>query len=141
METEKKQPITVATTVKAPVERVWKAWTNPDEITRWNSASDDWHSPRAVNDLRQGGKFSVRMEAKDGNMGFDFGGEYDDVKENELIEYTMDDGRRVSVRFIPQGNETLIEETFDPENQNSLELQRNGWQAIMDNFKKHVEKA
>ena len=141
MVSEKQQPITVATTVKAPVEKVWKAWTNPDDITKWNSASEDWHSPRAENDLRRGGKFSVRMEAKDGSIGFDFGGEYDDVKENELIEYTMGDGRQVSVRFKPQGEETLVEETFDPENQNSLELQRNGWQAIMDNFKKYVERA
>ena len=139
MENSEKQKITVKTTVNAPVERVWKAWTSPDDITKWNQASEDWHSPRAENDLRKGGRFSVRMESKDGKYGFDFGGEYDEVKPNEYIEYTMEDGRKVHVTFKDNGSETVVEETFDAESENSIELQRNGWQAILDNFRRYAE--
>src|SRR5687767_11022538 len=139
METATNTSITVQSTVNAPVEKVWKYWTSPEHITKWNAASDDWHSPRAENDLRVGGKFSARMEAKDGSMGFDFAGVYDAVKTNELIEYTMSDGRKVSVKFSRNGNQTQVVETFDAEGMNSLELQRTGWQAILDNFKKYVE--
>lgn len=135
-----KESITVTTRVKAPVDKVWKAWTSPEDITKWNYASEDWHSPRAENDLREGGKFSVRMESKDGQHGFDFGGEYDEVKQHESIGYTMDDGRKVYITFKNQGPETIVEETFEAESENSIELQRTGWQAIMDNFKKYVEK-
>lgn len=131
--------ITVKTTVKAHVEKVWKYWTTPEHITKWNQASDDWHSPSAQNDLRTGGKFLTRMEAKDGSMGFDFGGTYDDVQLNKLISYSMSDGRKVTVEFAGMGNETSVNETFDAEQENSIDMQRNGWQAILDNFKKYVE--
>ena len=107
---------------------------------QWNSASPDWHTPRAENDLRTGGKFSSRMEAKDGSFGFDFGGTYDEVRPHEYIAYTLGDGRRVSITFTSNGNETHISETFEAESMNPVEMQRNGWQAIMDNFRKYAEK-
>jgi uncharacterized protein YndB with AHSA1/START domain len=132
--------ITIETTVNAPVEKVWKAWSSPEDITRWNQASDDWHSPRAENDLRKGGSFKTRMEAKDGSYGFDFGGTYDEVKEHERIEYTMEDGRKVKVVFQAKGNQTHIVESFDAEQTHSEEMQRDGWQAILDNFRKYVER-
>ena len=141
METPTKSPtkITVETSVDAPLEKVWKSWTEPEHIVHWNFASDDWQSPTAKNDLKKGGTFNYRMEAKDGSMGFDFGGIYDDVKENELIEYTMGDGRKVQVRFSGSGNQTKVIETFEAETTHSEELQKGGWQAILDNFKKHTE--
>jgi uncharacterized protein YndB with AHSA1/START domain len=139
METANKTTITVETTVKAPVEKAWKYWSTPAHITKWSSASDDWHTPFAENDLREGGKFSSRMEAKDGSFGFDFGGVYDKVKTNELIEYTLGDGRKVTISFVPNGNETRIIEAFEAEGTNPIEMQRGGWQAIMNNFKKYVE--
>ena len=139
METANKTKITIETTVQAPVDKVWQYWSAPEHITKWNNASPDWHSPHSENDLRIGGKFSTRMEAKDGSMGFDFGGVYDDVRQNELIEYTMGDGRRVSVKFSGSGNETKIVETFEAEETNSIEMQRGGWQSILDNFKKYTE--
>lgn len=131
--------ITVKATINAPVEKVWEYWTKPEHIMQWNNASDDWHTPRAENDLRVDGKFVSRMEAKDGSMGFDFGGVYDEVKENELISYTMDDGRKASVKFSGDGNKTKVTETFEAENMNSIEMQKNGWQAILNNFKKYTE--
>jgi uncharacterized protein YndB with AHSA1/START domain len=139
METATKKTITVEVLVKAPVDKVWKSFTEPKSITQWCFASDDWHAPSAENDLRPEGKFTTRMAAKDGSMGFDFGGVYTRVREHELIEYAMDDGRMVSVTFRREGNETRVTETFDPEATNSLEMQRGGWQAILDNFKKYVE--
>ena len=139
METKNKTTITVESTVKAPVAQVWKFWTEPEHIKKWNAASDDWHTPRAENDLRAGGSFSARMEAKDGSFGFDFGGVYDEVTLNEKIAYTMDDGRQVSVNFTSNGKETKVVETFDAENTHSVEMQRGGWQAILDNFKKYTE--
>jgi uncharacterized protein YndB with AHSA1/START domain len=139
METANKTNITVEATVNAPVEKVWSYWSAPEHITKWNNASDDWHSPRAENDLRTGGKFFTRMEAKDGSFGFDFGGVYDEVKTHELIDYTMGDGRKVSVKFSGKGNETKIVETFEAEETHSIEMQRGGWQAILDNFKKYTE--
>ena len=139
METASTTKITIDTTIKAPVEKVWKFWTLPEHITKWNSASDDWHTPRAENDLRVGGKFLARMEAKDGSFGFDFGGVYDEVKQHELIVYTIGDGRKVSVKFIPSGSETKVVETFEAESTNPIEMQRGGWQAILNNFKKYVE--
>ncbi len=132
--------ISVQTTVDAPVEKVWEIWTTPHHITRWNSASEDWHTPTATNDLREGGKFSSRMEARDGSMGFDFEGTYDLVIPNKKIEYTMSDGRRVIIEFTSHGNQTHILETFEAETENPVELQQQGWQAIMDNFKKYAEK-
>jgi len=136
METTNKTLITVETTVNAPIEKVWKLWTAPEHITKWNNASDDWHTPFAENDLRVGGKFVARMEAKDGSFGFDFGGVYDEVKENELIEYTIGDGRKVIINFTGNGNGTKVVEGFEAESTNSIELQRGGWHAILDNFKK-----
>jgi uncharacterized protein YndB with AHSA1/START domain len=139
METTNATKITIETTVNAPVEKVWKAWSEPQHIKNWCAASDDWHAPKAENDLRTGGTFSTRMEAKDGSFGFDFGGVYDNVKKNELIEYTMGDGRKVNVSFSPSGDQTKIVETFDAESTNPVEMQRGGWQAILDNFKKYTE--
>jgi uncharacterized protein YndB with AHSA1/START domain len=139
METTSTSSITVETKVQAPLKKVWQYWTVPEHITKWNQASDDWHSPYAENDLRTGGKFLSRMEARDGSFGFDFGGVYDNVKINELIEYTLGDGRKVSVRFTDNGNETRVVEMFEAEDTNPIEMQRGGWQAILDNFKKYVE--
>ncbi|MEW6722849.1 MAG: SRPBCC family protein [Candidatus Micrarchaeota archaeon] len=139
---ESRNEITVQAIIKAPVEKVWRFWTGPEHIVKWNSASEDWHTPRAANDLRKGGTFSCRMEAKDGSAGFDFGGVYDEVKTNESIAYTMDDGRKVRVSFTSIGDgETKVVEAFDAESTNPPELQRAGWQAILDNFKKYAENA
>ncbi len=134
-----KQPITVTTTVKAPIEKVWKYWTRPEHITQWNNASDDWFTPRASNDLRPEGKFNFRMEARNGSFGFDFEGIYNTVKEHEMIEYSIIDGRKVSIRFESDGSQTTVTETFEAENENSMELQQKGWQSILDNFKKYTE--
>ena len=139
MATQERTKVTVESTVKAPVEKVWKYWNGPEHITQWCTATPEWHTPRADNDLRVGGKFSSRMEARDGSMGFDFAGVYDEVKPNEYIAYTMADGRQVSIKFTTQGNETKVVETFDAESQNPVEMQRGGWQAILDNFKKYTE--
>lgn len=139
METANKTNITVQSTIQAPVEKVWKLWNSPEDIKKWCSASDDWHTPKAENDLRTGGKFLSRMEAKDGSFGFDFGGVYDDVKTNERIAYTMDDDRKVEVIFTANGNTTQVTETFEAENENPADMQQAGWQAILDNFKKYVE--
>src|ERR1700730_16824227 len=139
MKTQTRTRITVERIVKAPVDKVWKFWTTPMHITKWNNASDDWHTPFAENDLRVGGKFLSRMEAKDGSFGFDFGGVYDQVKTNELIEYTIGDGRKVIVNFTKNGNETKVVETFEAESTHSIEMQKDGWQAILNNFKKYVE--
>jgi uncharacterized protein YndB with AHSA1/START domain len=139
MATTNKTLITVESTVNAPVEKVWRFWTTPEHITKWNNASDDWHTPFAENDLRTGGKFFSRMEAKDGSFSFDFGGVYDDVKEKELIEYTIGDGRKVTINFSDHDSETKVVESFEAESTNSIEMQRGGWHAILDNFKRYVE--
>ena len=139
METANTTVVTIESTVNAPVEKVWNYWTAPEHITQWNTAIDTWHSPRAENELRVGGKFMARMEAKDGSMGFDFGGVYDEVKTNDTIRFTMSDGRKVHVQFTPQGNATKIVESFDAESQNPVDFQKAGWQSILDNFKKYVE--
>lgn len=131
--------ITVEVKVNAPLEKVWDYWTNPQHMVNWNYASEDWHAPQATNDLRVGGKFNSRMEAKDGSMGFDFEGEYTTVEQHLEIEYVLADARRVNIRFDSDGKETTVTETFDPENENTLELQRTGWQAILDNFKRYTE--
>jgi uncharacterized protein YndB with AHSA1/START domain len=133
------EAITVETTVKAPAEKVWKIFNEPAHIVVWNVADPAWHTPRATNDLRVGGTFNTRMEAKDGSTGFDFIGTYDEVVPQTLIRYTMADGRRVSVMFEEKDGETHVTETFDPENQNPREMQQAGWQAILDNFKTYVE--
>lgn len=134
-----KTSIKVDAYIHAPIEKVWKLWTSPEHIMHWNNASDDWHTPRAENDLRAGGQFLSRMEAKDGSFGFDFGGVYDEVKINELIAYTLGDGRKVKVTFSTYDNQTLVTEVFEAENTNSTEMQRSGWQSILDNFKKYAE--
>lgn len=138
METEKKR-ITVRVQVNSPPHAVWKYWTDPEHIVHWNSASDDWHTPAGENDLREGGRFRWRMEAKDHSEGFDFEGRYDEIAPDEKIVYTMDDGRRVVILFTVEGNHTGITETFDAESQNPLEIQQDGWQAILDRFKYYVE--
>jgi uncharacterized protein YndB with AHSA1/START domain len=139
METQQKTVLTVETTVNAPVEKVWEYWTSPEHITKWCSPSDDWHTPTAENDLRTGGKFSSRMEAKDGSMGFDFAGVYDEVRPNEYIEYTIGDGRKVDITFSSDGKQTKVVENFEAESINPIEMQQGGWQAIIDNFKKYTE--
>jgi uncharacterized protein YndB with AHSA1/START domain len=139
METAQKQKITIEVLVKAPIEVVWTFWTTPANIIQWNNTFDDWHTPSAQNDLRAGGKFLFRMEAKDGSFGFDFGGVYDAVKTHESIAYTMGDGKRVEIRFTGSGTETRVVETFEAESQNSIEMQHDGWQAILNNFKKYAE--
>lgn len=131
--------ITVAATVQAPVQHVWDLFTNPAHIVQWNHAADDWHSPKAENDLREGGRFCYRMESKDGSMGFDFCGTYTQVEENKALAFTLDDNRKVQVLFVPYGNETTIKETFEAEGTHPVDMQRQGWQAIMNNFKHYAE--
>jgi uncharacterized protein YndB with AHSA1/START domain len=131
--------ITVETTVQAHIDKVWDYWTKPEHITNWNFANDEWCCPTAENDLKPNEKFSWRMEAKDGSMGFDFEGTYVKVIEKELISYSMSDGRKVDIEFVQNGNEVKVSETFDAEGTNSDEQQRAGWQAILGNFKKYVE--
>ena len=130
--------ITVETTVAAPIEEVWRAWTTPDDIKQWNAASDDWHTTAATVDLRVGGQFSSRMEARDGSMGFDFAGTYTKVVPHELIECNFGD-RTLTVQFIPTGDGVTVRETFDAEGTHTPEQQRAGWQAILDRFARHVE--
>jgi uncharacterized protein YndB with AHSA1/START domain len=134
------ETITVEIHADAPIEKIWQFWTKPEHIIKWNNASEDWHTPRAENDLRIGGKFLSRMEAKDGSFGFDFEGIYDDVITNQKISYTLLDDRKVDVTFSQTENDIKITETFEAENENSLELQKQGWQAILNNFKDYVEK-
>ncbi|MCM4156321.1 SRPBCC family protein [Gramella sp. AN32] len=131
--------ITVKTAINANSDKVWSFWTEPEHIKQWNNASPDWYTPKAENDLKKGGKFSSRMEAKDGSMGFDFEGTYDEVIPNKRIKYTLDDGRKVNIAFVKANKGITITETFEPESQNPVDMQRQGWQAILDNFKKYVE--
>lgn len=134
-----KESIAVEVRVEAPIEKVWHDFTDPAAIVAWNAASSDWHTPKAENDLRVGGAFSSRMEAKDGSQGFDFNGVYSEVIPHKLIAYTMEGGREVRVEFNEEAGVTHITETFDPENENPIEMQRDGWQSILDNFKKYAE--
>lgn len=136
-----KNTITVGTTIHASTPKVWECWNEPEHIVRWAFASEDWEAPEAENDVRIGGTFKTVMTAKDKTAGFDFTGTYTNVVEHALIEYDMSDGRHVRVVFteVPGGVE--ITETFEPESENSNEVQRAGWQAILDNFKKYVETA
>jgi uncharacterized protein YndB with AHSA1/START domain len=133
------EKITVETIINEPVEKVWKYHNDPAHITKWCTPSDDWHTPKAENDLRVGGKFLSRMEAKDGSAGFDFTGTYDEIVPNEKIAYTMDDGRKAAITFEALGNSTHVTVVFDPETMNPPEFQKQGWQAILDNFKKYTE--
>jgi uncharacterized protein YndB with AHSA1/START domain len=131
--------ITVEAIVNASADKVWKFWTEPQHITKWCQASDDWHAPYAENDVRPEGKFKTTMAARDGSFSFDFEGVYTKVEKNKTIHYTMSDGRKVAIAFTPSGSGTKVTETFDPESQNSPEMQRDGWQAILNNFKKYTE--
>ena len=131
--------ISIETTIKSDLETVWLAWNNPEDIKQWNAASADWHTTESTVDLREGGTFLSRMEAKDGSMDFDFGGTFSKVIENQLIEFSMADGRWVSIEFSLDGNGVKVEETFDAESQSAGEPQRQGWQNILNNFAKHVE--
>jgi uncharacterized protein YndB with AHSA1/START domain len=140
MTTKERTLVKIQTTIQAPIEKVWIYWTLPEHIINWNYASEDWHTPWAENDFRVGGKFLSRMESKDGSMGFDFGGEYNDIKLYHMISYTIGDGRTVRVIFSSEGRSTIVTESFEAESENPVEMQRNGWQAILNNFKKYVEK-
>jgi uncharacterized protein YndB with AHSA1/START domain len=131
--------ITIENTINEPVSKVWEYYTSPAHIVKWNTPSPDWHTTRAENDLRPGGTFISRMEAKDGSFGFDFGGTYDDVRTNELIAYTLGDGRKATVTFIAEGNATKVIVKFDAENQHPVDFQRDGWQAILNHFGKYTE--
>lgn len=139
MTTTTRPAITIESTVQAPVAKVWEYWNEPEHIKQWAFASDDWHAPKSENDLRIGGTFSTTMAAKDGSFSFDFGGEYTDVKEHKLIEYTLGDGRKVSILFSTIADATKVVETFEAEEQNPVDMQRAGWQTILDNFKKYTE--
>jgi len=129
--------ITVATTIPAPIEKIWAAYTTPADIMRWNAASDDWHTTAATVDLREGGAFSSRMEAKDGSMGFDFAGTYTKIVPHQRIEYAFGD-RTAQVEFVPGAGGVTVRVTFDPETTFTHEQQRAGWQSILDNFARHV---
>jgi uncharacterized protein YndB with AHSA1/START domain len=131
--------ITITTLVNLPIEIVWKVWIRPVHIKNWNNASPDWYTPFAKNNLKVGGKFNYRMEARDGSFGFDFEGIYLKVETEKLIEYILNDGRKVSIAFENEGKGVRVTEIFEPELQNPLDLQRQGWQAILDNFKHYTE--
>ena len=131
--------ITVETLVRSSLSAVWQSWNNPEDIKQWNAASDDWHTTRSSVDLREGGSFSARMEAKDGSAGFDFEATYTRVIPQRLIEFRMSDGREVKVEFSEVSDGVRVRETFEAETENDPELQREGWQAILDNFARHVE--
>lgn len=131
--------ITITTLISSPVAKAWEYYTDPKHIVKWNQASADWHSTKSENDLKVGGRFTTRMEAKDGSAGFDFSGEYTDIKLHQLIKYIMDDQRVVEVVFAPEADNTRVTVTFDAENENSLELQQQGWQAILDSFRDYTQ--
>lgn len=131
--------VTVETTIAANIRKVWDAWTKPEHITNWNFAIDTWHCPSAANDLRVGGKYSARMEAKDGSFGFDFDAIYDEVVDHKKIRYTMADGRSATTEFASFGETTKVTTVFDAETVNPVEMQKSGWQAILNNFKSYIE--
>lgn len=135
----KQAAITVQTLIKAPIEDVWKNWTEPEAVTHWNNASDEWYTSWFLNDLQPGGKFVSRVEVRDDNVGFDFEGHYDVIEPNKTIEYHTNEGRKVKITFESDGYVTMLIETFDVETEHAVELQRKGWQAVLDNFKKYTE--
>ena len=139
MKTAEKTFITVEATINAPVEKVWQRWVHPHHIVHWNQASEDWHTTYAENDLKKGGRFTSRMEEKKGKTGFDYSGTYDEIKINELLSFTLDDGRKVEVKFRSDGSKTHVTEAFEADDAHPADMQRSGWQAILDNFKKYVE--
>ena len=131
--------LTVSAVINAPLQKVWEYFTTPHHIMQWNNASADWHTPKAANDLKKGGKFSFSMAAKDGSMSFDFEGTYNEVIEMQLIEYTTVDNRKVDVHFSANHHETVVMEAFEAETENPIEMQQQGWQAILNNFKLYTE--
>jgi uncharacterized protein YndB with AHSA1/START domain len=139
MQTSEKTIVTVQANLKAAIDKVWRYWNEPKHITQWAFASPDWHAPAAENDLRTGGKFKTTMAAKDGSVSFDFEGVYSNVETSKVIEYTIADGRKVKIEFIEKGDETEVRESFEAEAIHPVEMQRGGWQAILDNFKKYTE--
>jgi uncharacterized protein YndB with AHSA1/START domain len=139
MATKVKTEIMISARIKAPLEKTWQLWTDPKHIVHWNNASDDWFTPRAKNDLKNGGKFNYRMEARDGSDGFDFSGTYTQIVPQKRIGYNIDDGRKVKIEFSSEGEETVVKESFEPEQTHTVEQQREGWQSILENFKKYTE--
>ncbi len=139
MKEQNRQQITIKSNINQPVEVVWESWTKPEHITEWNQASEDWHTVYAENDLKVGGRFLSRMEAKDGSTGFDFSGTYEMVEQYETIAYELEDGRKVLITFEPFESQTGIVQIFDAENENPAEMQREGWQAILNQFKQYTE--
>lgn len=131
--------VTANTTVQKDVSQVWEIWTTPDHIVNWNFASPEWHCPKAEHDLKVGGKLKYHMAAKDGSMAFDYIATFTKIIPNELIEYVLEDQRKVTIQFTTQDNSTVVTEVFEIEDHNTMEQQRMGWQAILDNFKKYVE--
>lgn len=139
MQSKANKPITVRTKVLADPAKVWEYWTRPEHITKWNFANEEWSCPKAENDLRPGGKYRARMEARDESSGFDFEATYDEIQDLKKISYTMTDGRRATTEFYKLGDTTQITTTFDAESQNPVDMQQAGWQAILDNFRKYTE--
>jgi uncharacterized protein YndB with AHSA1/START domain len=131
--------ISIETRVKAPIDKVWAAWNTPEDIIQWNAASEDWHTTQSTVDLREGGRFCARMEAKDGSMGFDFEAIYTRVVPQKLLRLRMSDGREITVEFVEEPDGVLVKQAFDAETENSPELQRQGWQAILDSFGRYAE--
>ncbi len=131
--------ITVEALINAPLDKVWITWNTPTDVMKWNAASEDWHTTHAEIDLKIGGRFSYRMEAKDGSFGFDFWGIYSQIEEPSFLEIFLGDGRKMTVYFAMDGDQTRVKEVFEAETENSIELQKNGWQAILNNFKKYIE--
>jgi len=135
----KDSKISIEAIIKADSQKVWEYWTKPEHITKWNFASDDWHCPKAENELKAGGKYYARMEAKDGSVGFDFEAIYDEVLDQQKMTYTLTDGRKLTTHFKSIDDATNVTTIFDAEKENSVEMQKQGWQAILGNFKKYVE--
>jgi uncharacterized protein YndB with AHSA1/START domain len=133
------EKIKIEAIIRAKLATTWETWTDPNHIIQWNQASNEWHCPSASNDLRKDGRFSYRMEAKDGSFGFDFSGQYSKVVAHKEIVYTLDDGRVVSIAFSEEGDDTRIVQVFEAEDQNTIEMQKGGWQAILNSFKGHAE--
>lgn len=134
-----KTRLTVKNKINADLSTVWNKWTGANHMVNWNFANDDWHCPKAENNLTEGGRLKATMAAKDGSFAFDFEAVYDEIIPLSKISYTMGDGRKVDVNFAEENNQTILVESFDPESENSLEMQQSGWQAILDNFKKYCE--
>lgn len=133
------QKININARIRTPIATSWERWTNPDHITQWNFATPAWHCPRATNELQPGGRYYARMEARDGSVGFDFEGVYDVVTDYQHLRYTLANGRQVDTRFAEADGATIISLSVDAESENPIDMQREGWQAILDNFKSYAE--